>query len=310
MESAWKERISRDLPDAVESGRLILHYQPIVDLANPAVVQVEALVRWPHPELGELVAGAFVPSAAALGMLPYLDRWTLRQACTDAARWQAQGKAGPELALSVNVAPEEIERPNFVEETLGIVSDAGLGPGRVVLEVSEAARLNTPDVAGANLEELRDRGVRIAIDDFGCKQSLAHYHRLPADQLKLDGILVRGLSRDEGFRTVVEAVAAMASAESACLIAEGVESPLDLDGIRRIGCTLVQGYHIARPMPEPQLLEFLDRVRSIAGARERRKRRSRFRTASRYGKGPRAPMASLRPYSEPEGPFAFEWPPA
>lgn len=310
MESAWKERIYRDLPDAVESGRLVLHYQPIVDLAYPSVVQVEALVRWPHPELGVLVAGAFVPSAADLGMLPYLDRWTLRQACADVARWQAQGKAGPELALSVNVAPEEIERTNFVEETLEIVSDTGFHSGRLVLEVSEAAKLNSPDVASANLAELRDRGVRIAIDDFGCKQSLAHYHRLPADQLKLDGMLVRGLSRDEGFRTVVEAVAAMASAESVCLVAEGVESPLDLDGVRKIGCTLVQGYHIARPMPEPQLLEFLDRVRSMAVGRERRRRRSRFHTASRYGKGPRAPMASLRPYSEPGGSSAFEWPPA
>jgi EAL domain-containing protein (putative c-di-GMP-specific phosphodiesterase class I) len=194
---------------------------------------------------------------------------------------------------------------------MSIISDAGLSPRRVVLEISEAARLHSPHVAIANLGELREHGVRIAIDDFGCKQSLAHYHCLPADQLKLDGILVRGLSRDDGFRTVVEAVAAMASAESACLVAEGVESPLDLDGVRKIGCTLVQGFHIARPMPEPQLFEFLDHVRSMSVAEKRKVRRSRFRVAYRHGKGPRSPTASLRPWSEPEGPSsAFEWPPA
>lgn len=308
MESAWKERITRDLPDALDAERLVLHYQPIVRLDDPTVAQVEALVRWPHPEFGDLVAGAFIPSAADLGMLRDLDRWVMQRACSDVARWYAMGRVDPGLDLSINIAPEAIERPNFVGEVLCTISDADFRPSRVVLEVSEASKLILPDVARLNLEEIQSRGVKIAIDDFGCKQSLSHFHRLPADQLKLDGTLVRGLTREGALRTVVEAVAEMACAESACVVAEGVESPLDLEAVRKAGCHLVQGFHVAPPMPESQLLEFLDRVRLMSARESRRARRSRFRIAHRKGKGPRSPTASLRP--KRQGASTFDWPPA
>ena len=310
MEIAWKERIARELPEAFELDRLVLHYQPIVRLDNPTVVQVEALVRWPHPEYGELVAGMFIPSAADLGMLSYLDRWTLERACAEAAQWNAMGRVHPELALSINIAPEEFQTPNFVNLALGIISDAGFRPGCVVLEISEAGRLTDPDLARWNLKEIRSCGVRIAIDDFGCKQSLSHYHRLPADQLKLDGTLVRGIARDDALRGVVEAVAEMACAESTCVVAEGVETSQELEAVRKLGCTLGQGFYIARPMPGQQLLDFLDRVRSMSAADRRKARRSRSRFARRQGKEPRSPTASLRPPSDSRRSITFEWPSA
>jgi len=302
MDSVWQTRLGHELPEAIESGELQLHYQPIVEIESGSTVQIEALLRWYHPEQGELPAAMFIAAIADLGMLPFLDRWVLRRGCDDLASWQATGGCASTLSVCINVAPEEVESANFVESTLAVIHASGLSPRRVILEVTEAGRLSEPEIASLNLHEIRESGVRIAIDDFGCEQSLFHFHRLPCDQLKLDKSLIRGFSKKGELRAVAEAAAAMAMAESVCLVAEGIESQPDLRAVRTLGCSLAQGFFIARPMAAPQLLDFLERERLQSTHPHHQKRRSRVRATDRWRKTGRSPAASARRSNQPQLP--------
>ncbi len=246
------ERLDRreQLERAIENEELRLHYQPIVDLDLNRVAGFEALVRWQHPVRGFLGPGEFIPLAEETGLIVPLGRWVLREAARQAALW-----AGAPY-LSVNVASAQLEQPGFVDEVAAALSDGGLEPSRLVLEVTESSLVG--DLEAERLQALRRLGVRLAIDDFGTGySSLSYLRRFPMDVLKIDRSFTRDACEDNAL---LEAIVAMGESLGLVLIPEGIEEPEQADALRALGCRLGQGFLFGRPVPAEELVGVALRV--------------------------------------------------
>jgi diguanylate cyclase (GGDEF)-like protein len=246
------ERLDRreQLERAIENEELRLHYQPIVDLDLGRVAGFEALVRWQHPVRGFLGPGKFIPLAEETGLIVPLGRWVLREAARQAALW-----AGAPY-LSVNVASAQLEQPGFVDEVASALSDGGLEPSRLVLEVTESSLVG--DFEAERLQVLRRLGVRLAIDDFGTGySSLSYLRRFPMDVLKIDRSFTRDACEDSAL---LEAIVAMGESLGLVLIPEGIEEPEQADALRALGCRLGQGFLFGRPVPAEELVGVALRV--------------------------------------------------
>ncbi|WP_305790269.1 putative bifunctional diguanylate cyclase/phosphodiesterase [Symbioplanes lichenis] len=234
---------------AVEAGELVLHYQPIVDLATGHVIAVEALVRWNHPVRGLLMPGAFVDLAEETGAVVPMGEWVLREACGQVAAWHAGVPGAEHLKVSVNLSPQQVVRADLVDVISGILGETGLSPAHLVLEITEGGVLEPDDLTVARLEALRDLGIRIAVDDFGTGYSaLSYLRRLPVDTLKIDRSFVTGIERDPDARSVAEAVVRLGMAFHMAVVAEGIETAEQARELADMGCGLGQGYHFHRPL--------------------------------------------------------------
>ena len=254
------DRSSRDLllaaqmHEALAEEQFVLEYQPVVELGSGRIAGLEALLRWDHPTEGRLGPSEFVPIAERTGMISPLGGWILRRACADARRWQ---ETHPEVSVHVNVSPSQLvdTLPDEVSQALRI---SGLEPGRLVLEVTEAAMMPEPidiDVPSA----LRWLGVRIALDDFGTGYScLAFLDRLPLDQLKIDRQFVERLGRSDAASAVVATILELAQTFGLLAVAEGIETQEQLDVLLELGCEFGQGFHFSRPIPPEQISGLLD----------------------------------------------------
>lgn len=255
--------------------QLRVFYQPLLRLADRRVAGVEALVRWQHPERGLLDAAEFIPLAEDTGLITEIDEWVLRTAVEELAD-------GSDLAVAVNLSPRQLLRPRLVEQVAAVLRGAGMAPGRLCLEITESSLLSDdPQVARA-IAGLSDLGVEIAIDDFGTGfSSLRHLKRYAVDTLKIDRSFVSGLGSHPDDAAIVSAVVAMARALSLRTVGEGVEHGGQANLLRSMGCELAQGHLFARPMPAPQLADWLPRQgprpggAGTAGPRSRGRRRIR-----------------------------------
>lgn len=248
-------RLSRDLRPALEAGAMRLVYQPIYDPVAKRVTSLEALLRWTHPELGPVPPPTIVEVAEEQDLTAVLGRQVLTTACRDARNWSDPDGNPP--TVSVNVSPLHVAQPGFAMQVLEVLSDTGLDPKRLTLELTEEALLRHRETSLGDLAALRAKGVRIAIDDFGVGySSLAYLRDLPADVLKLDRVFIEALdaSPSSDASEVVRAVVSLGHALGKTVIAEGVETKGQYEGVASIGCDEVQGYYIARPAP----LEDLD----------------------------------------------------
>ncbi len=188
MHEAMRDRheLSVDLQRAVDLDQLALMYQPIVDLATGGLAGVEALVRWHHPQHGLIMPDRFIEIAEETGTILPIGRWVLRMACTEGARWLAEGNVPPETFVSVNVSAREIQQLGFVDGVKAVLAESGLDPTRLVLEITETALLRATPTTVATLEAVRAMGVRTVIDDFGTGYfSLSHLRQFPVDALKI-----------------------------------------------------------------------------------------------------------------------------
>jgi diguanylate cyclase (GGDEF)-like protein len=236
-------RLESDLRRALERGDLVMHYQPEVELTTGRVVGLEALVRWPHAELGLLLAGSFVPVAEETGLIVPLTRLALEIACEQAVRWQGQDRA---VAVSVNLSPKLIVLPGLRDQIEDILSRSGLAPGNLCLELTEST-LVQPHVEHTLLG-LKELGVRLAIDDFGTGYSaLAYVERLPVDQLKIDQAFIAQLRRHH--TGVVPAILDIAHHLDLQVVAEGVEEQHQVAALLALGCPIGQGFLLAPPAP-------------------------------------------------------------
>jgi diguanylate cyclase (GGDEF)-like protein/PAS domain S-box-containing protein len=245
--------VERDLRAALTGGQFVLHYQPIVNLADEAVVGVEALLRWEHPSRGLVLPADFIPLAEQNGLIVELGAWALVSALSQAAKWEA---AGHELSISINVSSRQLADDALVDLVKGALADSGVRPDRVCLEVTETAILDDPARAAARLDELRQLGVRIAFDDFGTGySSLRHLIELPVDEIKLDRSFVSGLVGDQArpSRAILIAVIAAARELEIGVVAEGVELEVQLTQLRAVGCDRAQGLLFSRPLPAEEL---------------------------------------------------------
>jgi diguanylate cyclase len=254
-------RLQADLRVALEKGEFILHYQPIVDLAGGRVVGVEALARWAHPQRGLLRADDFVPLAEEAGATVELGRQLLREACRQAAQWQEEGL----FYVSVNVTARQLRQAVFVTQVFEALSDAGLPPQALVLEVTESDVMEEGNAVDVALTELRRHGIRIAMDDFGTGySSLSNLCRIPVDILKTDGIFVRSAVGSTGA-LVASAILALGRSLGLTMVAEGIEDEERARIVAAMGYRYGQGYHLGRPGPADQLaaLGFLPRTADL-----------------------------------------------
>jgi diguanylate cyclase (GGDEF)-like protein/PAS domain S-box-containing protein len=241
-----------ELHRALERGEFLLHYQPIVLLKDRHVEGMEALVRWNHPQRGQVAPAEFIPLAEESGLIVPLGRWVLRTACQQASRWQSEGRgAGADCYVSVNVAGRQLHQPQFPDDVRAALADSGLPPGRLMLEVTESSLIDDSEANIRRLRELHDLGIRLAIDDFGTGYSAFNYlRRFPIDVIKIDRSYIQGLvaSSPSKEAALVEGIIAMASGLRVGVVAEGIEADQHLSALRALDCSLGQGYLFARPL--------------------------------------------------------------
>jgi EAL domain-containing protein (putative c-di-GMP-specific phosphodiesterase class I) len=259
MHAALVERldIEQNLRDAIEKEQFVLHYQPVVSLQSGAVPAVEALVRWRHPERGEIAPGHFIELAEETGLIVPIGRWVLNAACRQAAEWKRQlGREKP-LTMMVNLSAKQLEDPEFVGHVRAALDGAGLDPGELLLEITERLVVDDEDTI-ATMKSIRGLGVRIGIDDFGTKySSLSYLRRFPIDVLKIDQEFMRGVTHGSPEAALVRAIIAMSDSMRLTAIAEGVENAEQEEELRRMGCGLAQGFLFARPAPAHEIAELI-----------------------------------------------------
>ena len=232
---------------AVARGDFALHYQPEIDLERLEVVGTEALLRWSHPVRGEVPPADFIPVAEETGAIVDLGEWVLVEACRQLARWDAAVGAGAPR-MWVNLSAVQLLDRTFPDRVERLLASTGTRPDRLGLEITESALMGDVEGAIASLTKLRELGVQTAIDDFGTGHaSLASLRRLPIDLVKLDRVFVHDLGVDRRGHAMFEAIVDLVHAAGARVVAEGVETELQFDSLRRLGCDAAQGYWLGRP---------------------------------------------------------------
>jgi diguanylate cyclase (GGDEF)-like protein len=237
------------LRHAIDADELEMHYQPIFRLTSSEPLGVEALVRWRRSD-GVLVPPAdFVPSAERTGIIDSLGEWVLQRVCRDVAGW---GAAGLFPNVGINVSPRQLRRAGFAERVTEIVAASGVRPDRIILEVTESAWSVDATRSVPALQRLRDAGFALAIDDFGAGySSLARLRELPVQVIKVDRAFLRGVPEDPRANAVVAAILQLADAFGIDVVAEGIETPAQLDFLVAHGCLLGQGFLLGYPVPAP-----------------------------------------------------------
>ena len=240
--------LHRDLTDAVERGEFELYYQPMYDLVAEKVIGFEALLRWHHPELGMVSPAEFVPILEATGLIVPVGDWVMVTACRQLSEWRAQYK-NPALTMAVNLSTRQLDNRDLPARICAILSDAGLPPGSLELEVTESLLMQNPDDTAEILRDLVAAGVRLSIDDFGTGYSSIRYLRfLPVGALKLDRSFVAAIPDESFDGRFVRAIVSFAHNLGLRVTGEGVETPEQLEFLREIGCHYIQGYHIGAPV--------------------------------------------------------------
>jgi diguanylate cyclase (GGDEF)-like protein/PAS domain S-box-containing protein len=268
-ETLRRLQLEHDLRSAIASGDLLLEYQPIVDTRSGQPVALEALARWDHPSRGRIAPDEFVPLAEETGLAVDLGDWVLRTAIEQLGRWQLVHLLDPPLKVTVNISGHQLAVPGFADRVAELLRAAPIAPGSLGIEITESVII---DVSAAHdtLEALRALGVVVLLDDFGTGySSLAYLEQFPIDVLKIDRSFVVRLDESSPRAVVLESIVAMARALRITVIGEGVETPGQLAKLRDLGCTWVQGFAIARPLPAADVDGFLDEQRTLARAVER-----------------------------------------
>jgi diguanylate cyclase (GGDEF)-like protein len=246
--AAHRQRVEHELRAAIDAGQLLLLYQPIVALDTGRIVELEALLRWQHPERGLLEPADFLDVAIETRLIVPIGRWALPEACRQAAAWHAAGHGAPTPTVNVNMAPSELAQPELRETVRAAISHGGADL-TLQLELTEGALITDPSLP-ATLRDLNDNlGVRAALDDFGMGySSLAYLTRFKIDELKIDRSFIRTLTPGRDA-PIVAAIVNMAHALDILVVAEGVETEEQATEARRLGCDRGQGYFFSPPLP-------------------------------------------------------------
>ena len=246
-------RLARELRDALSRDEFRLAYQPVVEVQQGRLMEVEALLRWQHPTRGWVMPEEILPLAEPSGLILEIGEWVLSQACRDLKRWHHDyGSAIPHVA--VNISPYQVMGPDLTPTVLRVLTTTGMNPASVSLEVTENAFLEDGPRALAVLKELKALGVSLVLDDFGTGySSLSYLRRFPFDMLKIDRAFIGGLALDDGTYEIVAAITDLAHGLQLAVVAEGIETREQLSQVTALGTDRAQGYHICRPMLADQL---------------------------------------------------------
>ncbi|OWW21699.1 hypothetical protein AYR66_21615 [Noviherbaspirillum denitrificans] len=258
------ERLAMEtgLRRALEHDEFELHYQPRVDLSSGKVTAVEALIRWNHPELGQIEPLRFVPLAEELGLIHRIGEWVLHESCRQQAAWQKAGVA--DLPVSINISGIQFVQKDFIKLLSRVLRETPLDPSRLELEITESLSMQDPENSIRVLRELKALGVRVAIDDFGTGYSNLHFMKqFPVDIIKLDRSFVQDIVRNPEDLAISNAVISMAHSLHLKVTAEGVESVAQLALLADHGCDEMQGYYFSPPLPMEQCTALLRESRTL-----------------------------------------------
>jgi len=249
------------LQRALEKGEFIIYYQPRVCVVRKAIIGVEALVRWNHPEKGLIAPADFIPLAEEIGMISAIGEWVLRTACAQNRAWQEAGF--PFIKMAVNVSPQQLRSSRIEKTVQSVLADTGLDARYLELEIIETGLMQNIELSFETLLGIRNSGVSISIDDFGTGySSLSHIKRLPVDTLKIDKSFIRDIANDRNDAAIVCATIAMAQHMDLNIVAEGVTAAEQVRFLARHHCNEMQGYLFSRPLPADEL-EILLKARDI-----------------------------------------------
>ena len=256
-ESIKRLVLERELRTAIGTEDIFMCYQPIFEVGGVSVVGFESLVRWQHPEHGTVRPDQFIHVAEETGLIVPLGEWILRRSCRDLHQIQ-QATGRPDLTMNVNLSRRQLVQPGLAESFAQIVAEAGLEPRQIRLEITESVIMDAREALTPTLQTLRELGFQLAMDDFGTGySSLSCLHLFPIDVLKLDRSFITSLEEHAEFSAVIQAVVTLAHALGLSVVAEGIEDPQQLEVLQSLNCDRLQGYLFARPMPLPQVIDFV-----------------------------------------------------
>jgi diguanylate cyclase (GGDEF)-like protein/PAS domain S-box-containing protein len=251
-----RQSIEENLRRALERREFVLHYQPKIDLRTGKISGAEALIRWTHPVKGSISPAQFIPIAEDCGLILPIGQWVLREACKQARAWVDAGL--PLATMAVNISSMEFRDDSFLECVFTTLSETGLDPKSLELELTESVLMKRTESAASVLKTLRARGVQIAVDDFGTGySSLSYLRKFPIDALKIDQSFVRQITSTPDDTTIVTAVISMGRSLKLRVIAEGVETQEELAFLQDRLCDEAQGYYFSRPVLPTQFANLL-----------------------------------------------------
>jgi EAL domain-containing protein (putative c-di-GMP-specific phosphodiesterase class I) len=237
---------------ALERKEFFLHYQPQVDLKSGAVIGVEALLRWAHPQFGVVPPDQFIPAAEDSGLIVPIGEWVLRTACGQLKLWQNEGK--PPVKMAVNLSAREFQGANLLQGVTRIIEDIGIDPAWLEIEITESTIMQHGDTAIFTLRKFREMGMALALDDFGTGySSLSYLKRFPIDRLKIDRSFVRDIETDPDDAAIVRGIVALSHSIGLRVLAEGVETLAQMQLLQQCGCDEAQGYYFSEPVPADQV---------------------------------------------------------
>ena len=250
MDAGTQDRVQleSELHNAVALNQLQLYYQPKVDTHTGEVRSAEALVRWVHPTRGLISPADFIPLAEECGLIGAIGGWVVREACRQTRAWQLAGV--PTLRVSVNLSASQFRDSALVQSIRSALDDADLQACYLEVELTESAVMSDPEKSIAVLEHLSAMGVLVSVDDFGTGySSMSYLRRFPIDKLKIDRVFIDEIASRPEDASIVRAIVSLAHSLRLKVVAEGVETPAQLDFLRTAGCDEYQGYHFSRPLP-------------------------------------------------------------
>ena len=259
MHAAIVERhaLSAELSRSLGRGELAVYFQPIVALGSSRITGFEALVRWRHPTRGLVNPSEFIPLAEETGVIRALGRYVLHEACTQAAMWREADRDGSPLTVAVNLSAQQLQEPDFIDDVRAILDATGIEPNQLLLEMTETVMFHDTTTTLTRLEAIRELGVRIAIDDFGTGySSLGYLRRFRVDVLKIAREFVGPADRSEEW-AFAAAIIALGRTLGLTVVAEGIETPGQLERLQSLGCAYGQGYLFARPVDAESTVRFL-----------------------------------------------------
>lgn len=253
-----RKELAEALDKAIHGDGLSLHYQPVIELHTGRPTGIEALLRWNHPERGPIPPNLFIATAEEAGLMDALGTWALRTACLQMKQWIDSVKGASDLTMHVNISGKQLQRADFVDTVTGALSDSGLPPQRLRLEIAAKLLSIEPERTAAMLADLRSTGLKLALDDVGGGYTLiSRSGPQPFDMVKIDGSVIWSMESDENARSLVEASLIMARSMKAEIAAEGIETMAQLNQLRELGCKVGQGFIFGRPLPPEEIAELL-----------------------------------------------------
>jgi diguanylate cyclase (GGDEF)-like protein len=270
-----RRMLELDLRKAMSADEFELHYQPKIDLATNKVGGFEALLRWKHPVRGFVSPAEFIPLAEEIGLIVPLGEWVLKQACTEAAKWDNR------LSVAVNLSAAQFRSSTLVLSVVSALGSSGLAASRLELEITETVLLHDTAAVLQSLHQLRDLGVRTSMDDFGTGySSLSYLRSFPFDRIKIDRSFVGEVTKNNDCVAIIRAVVSLGASLGMETTAEGVETEEQLEILRAEGCTQAQGYLFSPARPASELPALLQKLSSSTTGRRSKSRSARVAGAA------------------------------